>query len=105
MTVYIFGKINLPCIANWVIKRKASDQFKEHPVDIINTIHANFYMDYYLHCFSSEEKTIDTIQKGICILSNNDFRLTKWLSNNSYAPHKRCSQKRCINKDKITDFY
>ena len=82
MTVHIFGKIDSPCIANWVIKRTASDQSNEYPVDIINTIHENFYMDDYLDCFSSEERAIDTIQKVISILSNGGFRLTKWLSNN-----------------------
>ena len=82
MTVHIFGKIDLPCIANWVIKRTASDQSNKYPVNIINTIHEKFYMDDYLSCFSSEERAIDTIQKVISILSNGGFRLTKWLSNN-----------------------
>ena len=82
MTVHIFGKIDLPCIANWVIKRTASDQSNKYPVNIINTIHEKFYMDDYLNCFSSEERAIDTIQKVISILSNGGFRLTKWLSNN-----------------------
>ena len=82
MTVHIFGKIDSPCIANWVVKRTASDQFNKYPVDIINTIHENFYMDGYLDCFNFEERAIDTIQKIISILSNGEFRLTKWLSNN-----------------------
>ena len=82
MTVHIFGKIYSPCIANWVIKRTASDQSNEYPIDIINIIHENFYMDDYLDCFSLEERAIDTIQKVISILSNGGFRLTKWLYNN-----------------------
>ena len=65
-----------------MIKRIASDQSNEYPVNIINTIHENFHMDDYLDCFSSEERAIDTIQKVISILSNGGFRLTKWLSNN-----------------------
>ena len=81
-TVHIFGKTDSPCIANWVIKQTASDQSNEYSVDVINTIHENFYMDDYLECFSSEERAIDTIQKVISILSNDGFRLTKWLSNN-----------------------
>ena len=67
MTVHIFGKI----------KRTASDQSNEYPVDIISTIHENLYMDDYLDCFSSEERAIDTIQKVISVLSNGGFRLTK----------------------------
>ena len=49
---------------------------------IINTIHEHFYMNDYLDCFSSEERAVDTTQKVISILSNDWFRLTKWLSNN-----------------------
>ena len=82
MTVHIFGKIESPCVANWGIKRIASDQSNKHPVDIINTIHKNVYMDDYLDCFSSEERAIDTIQKVVSILSNDGFRLTQWLSSN-----------------------
>ena len=82
MTVHIFGKIDSPCIENWVIKRIVSDRSNKYPVDIINTIHENFYVDDYLDCFNSEERAIDAIQKIISILSNSGFRLTKWLSNN-----------------------
>ena len=52
MAVHIFGKINSPCIAHWVIKRTASDQSSEYPVDIINIIHKTFYMDNYVDCFT-----------------------------------------------------
>ena len=48
MTVHIFGRIDSTFIANWVIKWTASDQSNEYLVDIINTIHENFYMDDYL---------------------------------------------------------
>ena len=82
VTVHIFGKIGSPCVANWLIKRTASDQFNKYSVDIINNIHESVYMDDYLDCFSSDKRTIDTIQKVICILSNGGFKLTKWLSNN-----------------------
>ena len=77
MTVHSFGKIDSPCIANWVVKRTASDQFNEYQADIINTIHENFYMDHYLDCFISEERAIDIIQNVISILSNGGLRLTK----------------------------
>ena len=102
MTVHIFGKIDSPCIANWVIKWTASHQSNEYPVNIINTIHENFYMDDYLDCFSSGERAIDTIQKVISILSNGGFRLPKWLSNNKNilksVPHTERSPK-IVNLD------
>ena len=77
LTVHISGKIQSSCIANWVIKRAVSDQSNKFPVDIINTLHENVYMDDYLDCFSSEERAIDTIQQVMSILTNGGFRLTK----------------------------
>ena len=84
MKVHIFGKINPPCIANWVIKRMASDQSNQYENEIIKTIKQKFYMDDYLDCFQSQEKAIDTIHKVIKILSIGRFRLTKWLSNSKH---------------------
>ena len=58
------------------------------PSQYLDTIHKNFYMDDYLYCFSSEESTIDTIQKVVSFLSNGGLRLTKWLSNNKTLVQK-----------------
>ena len=79
MKVHILGKIDSPCIANWVIKRIASDQSSQYENEIIETIKQNFYMDDYLDCFQSQEKA-----KVIKILSTGGFRLTKWLSNSKH---------------------
>ena len=68
-----FCKIDSPFIANSAIKWTASDQSNKYPVDIISTIHEIFYVDDYLDYFSSEDRTIDTIQKFIPILSNGGF--------------------------------
>ena len=43
--VHIFGKIDSPCTANWVIKRTASDQSSQYENEIIEAIKQNFYMD------------------------------------------------------------
>ena len=84
MKVHIFGKIDSPWIANWVIKRTVSDQSSQYENEIIETIKQNFYMDDYLDCFQSQEKAIETVHKVIKILSTGGFRLTKWLSNSKY---------------------
>ena len=81
MKVHIFGKIDSPCITNWVIKRTASDQSSQYENEIIETIKQNFYMDDYLGCFQSQEKTIETVHNVIKIISVGGFILTKWLSN------------------------
>ena len=84
MKVHIFGKIDSPWIANWVIKRTVSDQSSQYENEIIETIKQNVYMDDYLDCFQSQEKAIETVHKVIKILSTGGFRLTKWLSNSKY---------------------
>ena len=53
MKVHIFGKVDSPCIGNWVIKRTASDQSSQYENEIIERIKQNFYMDDYLDCFPS----------------------------------------------------
>ena len=53
MKVHIFGKIDSPCIANWVIKRTVSDQSSQYENEITETIKQNFYMDDCLDCFQS----------------------------------------------------
>ena len=51
MKVHIFGKIDSPCIASWVIKRIPSDQSSQYENEIIETFtpynYRNFYMDDY----------------------------------------------------------
>ena len=84
MKVHIFGKVDSPYIANWVIKRIASDQSSQYKNEIKKIIKQSFYMDDYLDCFPSQEKAIETVHKVIKILSTGEFRLTKWLSNSKH---------------------
>ena len=84
MKVHIFGKVDSPCISNWVITRTASAQSSQYENEIIERIQQNFYMDDYLDCFPSQEKAIETVRKVIKILSTGGFRLTKWLSNGKH---------------------
>ena len=84
MKVHIFGKVDSPCIANWVIKRTASDQSSQYENEIIETIKQNFYMDDYLDCFPSQKKAAETAHKVIKTLPTRVFSLTKWLSNSKH---------------------
>ena len=84
MKVHIFGKVDSPCTANWVIKRTGPDQSSQYENEIIETIKQNFYMDDYLDCFAPQEKAIETVHKVIKILSTGGFRLIKWLSNSKH---------------------
>ena len=84
MKVHIFGKVDSPCTANWVIKRTGPEQSSQYENEIIETIKQNFYMDDYLDCFAPQEKAIETVHKVIKILSTGGFRLIKWLSNSKH---------------------
>ena len=53
MSVHIFGKIDLPCIGNWVLKKTAKDPTKGYSKRAIESILENFYMDDFLDSFSS----------------------------------------------------
>ena len=61
MSVYIFGKIDSPCIANWVVKKTAKDQTKSYSERAIESILKHFYVDGFLNSFSSQ-----TEAKSIC---------------------------------------
>ena len=65
MKVHIFGNVDSPCIANWFIKRTASDQSSQYENEIIERIKQNFYMDDYLDCFPSQDKAMETVNQNI----------------------------------------
>ena len=65
MSVHIFGKINCPCIANWVAKKKpAKDQTKSYSKWVIESILEHFYMDDFLDLLSSQTEAIKNMQKN-----------------------------------------
>ena len=45
MGVHIFGKIDSPCIVNWVVKKTAKDQTKSFSERAIESILEHFYMN------------------------------------------------------------
>ena len=76
MSVHIFGKIDSPYIANWVLKQLKTKQrviLKEH----LKLILEHFYMDDVLYLFSSQTKVINICNKISKILKNGGFHLTK----------------------------
>ena len=76
MSVHIFGKIDSPYIANWVLKQLKTKQrviLKEH----LKLILEHFYMDDVLYLFSSQTKVIIICNKISKILKNGGFHLIK----------------------------
>ena len=56
MKVHISAKIDSPCIANWAVKRTASQQIDRYEEEIIETIKQNCHMDYYLDCLGPQRE-------------------------------------------------
>ena len=74
--VYLFGKIDSPCCANWLLKKTAFDRKDTYPENIISKILDNFYMDDYLDdSFPNKDSVISTIRDVISILRTGGFRL------------------------------
>ena len=67
--VHIFRNVDLPCCANWVLKRTAIDKLK-FSLRAIEAVLEHFYMDDYLDSFLDLEEAIKVI-----------VELTKFVSN------------------------
>ena len=81
MNVHLFGKVDSPCIANWTLKRTATDQLEFYDQSSIDAICDDFYMDDYLKSFQTSNEAIKTCHDIIEILLKGGFHLTKFVSN------------------------
>ena len=64
------------------MKRSAKDQFEFYDTVSIKTIEENFCMDDFLSSFHDTAEAIEICNNLINILSQGDFRLHKFISNN-----------------------
>ena len=81
MTLYLFGKVDSPCCANFALKKSAVDKSDTLHPSVVKTIDQDFYMDDFLKSHSSAEHLIDTTNTVISTLKQAGFRLTKLVSN------------------------
>ena len=63
MSVHILGKIDSPCIANWVVRKTAKEQTKSYSKKAIESILEHFYMNDFLDSFSSQPESINTCKE------------------------------------------
>ena len=75
--VRLFGKVDSPCIANWVL-RKSGEDSTEHVKFFLNN---NFYMNDYLKSMSNEKDFISLTCKIVSLLKCHGFNLKKFISN------------------------
>ena len=81
--MYVFGKLNSPCIANYTLKKTAIDQTAKCNYDITDAVHKNFYMDDYLGSYRNMDLAKEAFVNVTKLLSEGGFRLTKWISNSN----------------------
>ena len=83
MCVHVFGKLDSPCVANYTLKKTATDQKTKYNYNIIDAVHKNFYMDDYLGSYRNIDFAKETVANVTKVLSEGGFRLTKWISNSN----------------------
>lgn len=82
MTVHLFGAVSSPSCACHALRKTAEDHCDSFPVDVINTVNRNFYMDDCLKSLPSEEEAEKMVKDLTDICQKGGFHLTKWISNN-----------------------
>ena len=75
--VHLSGKVDLPCCANWALRKVPEMVDKSLKRVVAN----NFYMDDFLRYLCDEESLIRLSFSLISCLKACGFRLTKWVSN------------------------
>ncbi|KAK3748900.1 hypothetical protein QZH41_002891 [Actinostola sp. cb2023] len=82
MQVMIFGAAASPCMANYVLRKTATDNCDDpsFDVDTIESVEKNFYMDDFLKSVQDEATAIRLCQEITSLLARGGFRLTKWVS-------------------------
>ena len=80
MNVHLFGKVDLPCIANWTLHKTAKDNEDQMSFRSSCAVLKNFYMDNYLDLLPTTQKAINTCIEVIKTLSSGGFKLAKSIS-------------------------
>ena len=87
INIHLFGKIDSPCVVNFVIKQVAKDKYDTDDI-VAKSTDEDFYMDDFIKSGNSLEALIHTIASVTNTLSQYGFRLHKWISNNEYLLNK-----------------
>ena len=83
MSVHVFGKLDSPCVAKNALRKTAIDQKGKYIYDIIDAAHETFYLDDYLGSYRNIDSAKETVVNVTNLLSEGEFRLTKWMSNSN----------------------
>ena len=105
-TVHLFGLASSPAVANYGLKRAASDQVSNFGPEVINFIHRDFYVDDGLTSVPSESDAIHLIKSSIELCANSGLTLHKFVSNSrrvidSIDPVYRADKIKDVNLDHV----
>lgn len=82
MTVHLFGAVSSPSCASFALRKTADDNQSDFPVEVIQTIKENFYVDDCLKSLASEGEAALMLKDLTVLCQRGGFILTKWISNN-----------------------
>ena len=86
MVVHLFGAISSLACANFALLKTAHDNSEYFPLEVVNTVRKNVYMDKCLKSLLSETEAVTHVGVGQLhvhiLLSRGGFLITKWLCNN-----------------------
>ena len=101
--VHIFGRNDSPCIALFSLKQCAKDQQDEFSKVITESVDKDFYIDDFLKSGECLKDLINIATQLLhFLLSNKNFKLTKWISNSQIILY-RLPTAELEKKNKIKD--
>ena len=77
--VHVFKKLYSSCVANYTLRKTAIDQKAKYH-NIVDAVHKKFYIDDYLGSYRNKDLVKETAVNVARLLSEGEFRLTKWIS-------------------------
>ena len=83
LKVFPFGAVCSPVCAGYALRRTAQDNEGLFPLEVIETVNKNFYVDYCLKSVTDEVSPVSLVPKLGELLSSGGFHLTQWVSNSS----------------------
>ena len=97
MNVYLFGKNDSPCIANYALGKYAQDS-SESKAETLFAVENEFYMDDFLRSDNSLSNLYEVCHIVTTVLQKCSFRLRKWITSDQkllerFEPSERLLKK------------
>lgn len=83
MNVHLFGASSSPSVANYALKRTATDNAESFSREAIETVLNDMYVDDLLKSVSTKKRAIELVQELTELCARGGFKLTKFLASHS----------------------